>query len=125
VADGEQRLTVAKELGMKQVPVVRLDVEDVDRRLLRQILNKLKGRHVPELDQEEFLRIIDAGGEEDLKSFLIANDKQISDALEKDRESVPFGIIYEVVIECSDEMEQKKTYEELAGKGYKCKVLTL
>ena len=50
VADGEQRLTVARELGMKQVPVVRLDVEDVDRRLLRQVLNKLKGQHVPELD---------------------------------------------------------------------------
>jgi ParB-like chromosome segregation protein Spo0J len=62
VADGEQRITVAKKLGMKQVPVVRLDVEDVDRHLLRQVLNKLKGQHVPELDQEEFIRIIEAGG---------------------------------------------------------------
>ena len=41
VADGEQRLSVARELGMKQVSVIRLPVEDVDRRLLRQVLNIL------------------------------------------------------------------------------------
>ena len=64
---------MARELGMKQVPVVRLDVKDVDRRLLRQVLNKLKGQHVPELDQDEFLRIIEAGGEEDLRQFLLAS----------------------------------------------------
>ena len=49
VADGEQRLNVAKSLGMKEVLVIRLDIEDVDRRLL-QILNKLKGDHAKELD---------------------------------------------------------------------------
>ena len=87
VADGEQRITVAKELGMRQVPVVRLDVEDVDRRLLRQVLNKLKGQHVPELDQEEFLRIIEAGGEEDLKAFLVASDKEINAALSNEEET--------------------------------------
>jgi len=32
VADGEHRLKAAKELGMKQVSVVRLPVDDVDRR---------------------------------------------------------------------------------------------
>lgn len=35
IADGEQRRTAAKELGMNEVLVVRLPVEDVDRRLLR------------------------------------------------------------------------------------------
>jgi ParB-like chromosome segregation protein Spo0J len=126
VADGEQRITVAKELGMKQVPVVRLDVEDVDRRLLRQVLNKLKGQHVPELDQEEFLRIIEAGGEEDLRRFLVANDKQINAALQKETDSgISPETIYEVAVECADELEQKKVYDELVSKGYKCRVLTL
>jgi ParB-like chromosome segregation protein Spo0J len=45
IADGEQRWTVAKSLGMKEVSVIRLPVEDVDRRLLRQVLNKLRGEH--------------------------------------------------------------------------------
>jgi len=125
VADGEQRLTVAKELGMKQVPVIRLDVEDVDRRLLRQILNKLKGQHVPELDQEEFLRIIEAGGEDDLRDFLIADDKKLKDALGEGEKGIQPDTVYEVVIECPNELEQKKTYDDLTEKGYNCKVLTL
>jgi len=126
VADGEQRLTVARELGMKQVPVVRLDVEDVDRRLLRQVLNKLKGQHVPELDQEEFLRIIEAGGEEDLRRFLVANDKQINAALQREVDSgISPETMYEVAVECADEIEQKKVYDELVSKGYRCRVLTL
>jgi len=126
VADGEQRLTVAKELGMKQVPVIRLDVEDVDRRIIRQILNKLKGQHVPEIDQEEFLRIIEAGGEEDLRRFLVASDKEINAALSNEEESsIEVETQYEVVVECLNELEQKKVYDELVAKGYKCRVLTL
>ena len=45
VADGEHRLRAAKDLGMKQVSVVRLPVDDVDRRLLRQVMNKIRGEH--------------------------------------------------------------------------------
>ena len=85
VADGEQRLTVARELGMKQVPVIRLDVEDVDRRILRQILNKLKGYHVKELDQSEYERIIDLGREDDLKEFLLISDRDLLISLHNHR----------------------------------------
>jgi ParB-like chromosome segregation protein Spo0J len=68
VADGEQRLTAAKALGMKQVPVIRLPLQDVDRRLLRQVLNKLKGEHEALADAEEFERILKVGRKEDLLS---------------------------------------------------------
>ena len=61
VADGEQRATAMKELGMTECSVIRLPVEDVDRRLLRQVLNKLRGEHLKELDAEEFRIIVDAG----------------------------------------------------------------
>ena len=54
IADGEHRWKAARELGMKEVPVVVLDVDEVDRRMLRQILNKLKGQHEPEADLEEY-----------------------------------------------------------------------
>jgi ParB-like chromosome segregation protein Spo0J len=126
LSDGEQRLEVAKELGMKKVPVIRLDVEDVSRRLLRQVLNKLRGQHVPELDKEEFLRIIEAGGEEDLRKLLVASDKQIREALSQEEQNgLYLDTQYEVTVECIDEIEQKKTYEYLTEKGYKCRVLTL
>ncbi len=124
VADGEQRLTAAGDLGRKQGPVVRLDVEDVDRRLLRQILNKLKGQHAPELDEEEYRRIIDAGGEDDLKGFLIASDKDLEKALSED-EGAPVETQFEIVVECLDEDQQKGAYLKLTAMGYKCRVLTL
>ena len=77
IADGEQRYTVAQSLGMTQVPVIRLPVEDVNRRLLRQILNKLKGEHDLIGDAEEFQKIIDAGKEEELKYLLDLSDSDL------------------------------------------------
>jgi ParB-like chromosome segregation protein Spo0J len=62
VADGEHRLKAAKELGMKQVSVVKLPVNDVDRRLLRQVMNKIRGEHDLFLDAKSttalFLRVL-------------------------------------------------------------------
>lgn len=93
VADGEQRLTVAKSLSMAKVPVIRLPVEDVDRRLLRQVLNKLKGEHDLLLDAQEFSKIIEMGGEDDLKHLLDLSDnglekylREIRDVKEEDYE---------------------------------------
>ena len=77
VADGEQRLTVARHFGMKQVPVIRLPIEDVDRRLLRQVLNKLRGEHELIADALEFERIIEAGHEDELKHLLDLSDSQL------------------------------------------------
>ena len=77
IADGEQRWTVAKSLGMTQVSVIRLPVEDVDRRLLRQVLNKLRGEHALLLDAEEFDKIIELGRKDDLKYLLDLTDKDL------------------------------------------------
>jgi hypothetical protein len=77
IADGEQRWTVAKSLGMTQVSVIRLPVEDVDRRLLRQVLNKLRGEHELLLDAEEFEKIIDLGHKDDLKYLLDLTDAKL------------------------------------------------
>jgi ParB-like chromosome segregation protein Spo0J len=124
VADGEQRITVAKELGMKKVPVVRLDVEDVDRRLLRQVLNKLKGQHVKGLDLGEYEKIIDAGREDDLKEFLLISEADLEAALGEE-ESIDVENKYELIIEFDNEEEQKGAYLKLTEMGYKCKVLIL
>ena len=59
-ADGEQRAEVCKQHGEFFAPVLRLPVTDVDRRMLRQILNKLKGKHNKELDNAEYVRILQA-----------------------------------------------------------------
>jgi DNA modification methylase len=70
IADGEQRWTIAQKLQLPKIPVIRLPIKDVDRRTLRQVLNKLRGEHELLGDAAEFERIIQAGGEEDLKLLL-------------------------------------------------------
>ncbi len=69
-ADGEQRAEVCKQHGEFYAPVLRLSVSDVDRRMLRQVLNKLKGKHNKELDNAEYLRILELGEKDDLKVLL-------------------------------------------------------
>jgi ParB-like chromosome segregation protein Spo0J len=128
IADGEQRLHIAKLLAMKTVPVIRLPVEDVDRRLVRQVLNKLRGEHEPELDAEEFQRIIDAGHEDDLKKLLALSDQSVRTTLgclQEDEDSTPFKDTWEVVVECASEQQQEETYKKLVEQGFKCRVLTL
>ena len=71
-ADGEQRAQVCKAHNEFFAPVLRLPVSDVDRRMLRQILNKLKGKHSRELDSADYIRIIEAGEKDDLKALLAA-----------------------------------------------------
>ena len=124
IADGEQRWIVAKELGMPNVLVVRLPVEEVDRRLLRQVLNKLKGTHDRELDAEEFEAIIELGKEEDLKYLLNLSDDKLDGYL-KEEEPIGYEKQFEVVVECEDEINQEAIYTKLISEGYKCRVLTL
>lgn len=81
VADGEHRLKAAVELGMSEVPVVQLEIDEIDRRLLRQILNKLKGEHDHLHDSNEYLWLVEQGHKEDLKELLAVQDKDIDDLL--------------------------------------------
>jgi len=124
IADGEQRYTAAKALAMSEVSVIRLPVEDVDRRLLRQVLNKLKGKHEKDLDQLEYERIIQAGKEEDLKYYLIISDDKLKNLLSEEK-GVTFNESFEVIIECKDETQQEAVYNKLTNEGYSCRILTL
>lgn len=125
VADGEQRLTAMKELGMTECSVIRLPVKDVDRRLLRQVLNKLRGKHNRELDSAEYLRIVDEGEKEELKLLLNSVGEKLPIEVE-DRE-VSFSVpgTYEIIVECKDEADQKTKYEKLKLEGYRLRILTL
>lgn len=124
IADGEQRLEAAKAMGMKQVSVIRLPVEDVDRRLLRQVLNKLRGEHLRELDVEEFKRIIAQGREGDLKQLILIHDDKLKALLDTEQ-NIQLENTFEVVVTCTDERHQEETYNRLVGEGYRCRVLTL
>ncbi len=125
-ADGEQRAQVCLAHGEFYAPVLRLPVSDVDRRMLRQILNKLKGKHSRDLDAEEFARIIQAGERDDLQALLSAVGEKLPQDLGGPKEGsnlIPES--YELIIECKDESDQKGKFEKLSGEGYKVRILNL
>lgn len=125
VADGQQRVTAMKELGMTECSVIRLPIKDVDRRLLRQVLNKLRGKHNRELDSAEYLRIIEQGGKDDLKALLDSVGEKLP--IEVNESEISFSIpgTYELIVECRDEADQKAKFEKLKLEGYKLRILTL
>lgn len=81
VADGEHRLQAARDLGMKQVSVVRLPVDDVDRRLIRQVMNKIRGAHDLFLDAEEYYRLVSEDSRGLIRDLLNENDLRIDNLL--------------------------------------------
>ena len=115
--DGEQRGKVCLEHGEFYAPVLRLSVTDVDRRMLRQILNKLKGKHNKELDAAEYMRIIEQGEKDSLKALLASVGERLPQDL-LDREfSVSIPATYEIIVECKDEANQKSIFEKLRSEG--------
>ena len=124
IADGEKRWTAAKELGMEKVSIIRLDVEEVTRLLIRQVENKVHGVHDRDVDSEQFETIIELGHEEDLKYLLDLSDDKLDGYL-KEEESIGYEKQFEVVVECEDEINQEAIYTKLVLEGYKCRVLTL
>lgn len=125
-ADGEQRSEVCIAHEEFFAPVLRLPVSDVDRRILRQILNKLKGKHSKEIDGTEYLRIIEAGEKDCLKALLESvGEKLPEETVGQNEGSNIIPSSYELIIECKDETEQKSFFDKLKSDGYKIRVLNL
>jgi ParB family chromosome partitioning protein len=82
IADGEHRYLAYKELGMKEIPAYVLDISDPDRRLLRQVMNKLKGEHNLTKDLDEFTKIKLGGIElKELGEFLGEDESYFEEIL--------------------------------------------
>ena len=123
--DGEQRTQICLQHNEFFAPVLRLPVTEVDRRMLRQILNKLRGKHNKELDTAEYFRIIEQGEKDCLKTLLASVGERLPQDL-LDREfSVTIPSTYEIIVECKDEANQKSIFEKLKSEGYKLRILTL
>jgi hypothetical protein len=123
--DGETRGKVCIDDGEYFAPVLRLPLSDVDRRLLRQILNKLKGKHNKELDAAEYMRIIENGEKDCLKALLASVGERLPQELLEQEFSVSIPATYEIIVECKNEKYQKEVFEKLKLEGYKLRILTL
>lgn len=87
IADGHQRLSAAKEMGMKKVPVIKLDVNEVDRKLLRQTITKLQWDIDPDLDFIEIKELVDSGNSVELAQLIDANPIDFEKLIEQ-RENI-------------------------------------
>jgi hypothetical protein len=110
-ADGEQRVDVCKSHGEYFAPVLRLKLSDLDRRMLRQITNKLKGKHNRKMDETEYFKIIDMGAKEDLESLLNAIGEKLPGELHDGGGSMIVPESYELILGLKDESHQKKLLE--------------
>jgi|SRR5215831_1746304 len=77
IADGEHRAAIYKQFNIQQIPAYRLTFkDDVERRILRQTMNKLRGQHDYELDLKE-LEFIHEKDSEALQNILALGDKEL------------------------------------------------
>jgi len=81
LADGEQKLETCLSHDEFYGPVLRINVDDKDRRLLRQVANKLSGKHDKRKDLEEYKRIIESQGQGDLIKILQVTEKDLIKAM--------------------------------------------
>lgn len=134
IIDGHHRYLAAKQLGMKEVLAVRLDLEDVDARMLQQVLNKLRGEHLPELDEDVYRDILSrdrinefeeliARPKEDILKLLDRRDVRedddfdLDEALERAESRCEVGQLWKLgnhLLYCGDSTKTE-TYKKLLG----------
>ena len=77
LADGEQRHTVCMSHKEFFGPVLRLPFKDIDRRLYRQVANKLKGNHNLALDMAEYRIILQSQRLDKLASLISLDEEAV------------------------------------------------
>ena len=81
IADGEHRWRAADEIGLEEVPVRQYDIDDADRRLWRQELNKIHGEHDTKRDALEYDYLLDAGKADEVHELTQAADEDLDELL--------------------------------------------
>lgn len=125
IVEGHGRLIACKELGIDTVPCIRLDhMTDEQRRQYTLIHNQTTMNSGWDVDIVELeladMPDFDAG----FYGFDISELNE-SESDYDDESSAKIIDSISVVIECSDEIEAERIYNELTEEGYKCRVSTL
>jgi DNA modification methylase len=81
IADGEHRWRAAQEIGLSEVPVRQFDIDDAERRLWRQELNKIHGEHDTKRDALEYDYLLDNGKSDEVHALTDAADEDLDELL--------------------------------------------
>ena len=123
IVEGHGRLLACKQLGMTEVPCVRLDhLTDEQRREYAIAHNA-----TAELSEWDFDILPDELAELDLSAFDFDFGVSLDedDTETKERDEIALNESVSVVVECSDDEEAETIFEKLSEEGYKCHISTL
>lgn len=122
IVEGHGRLLAAKQLGMDNVPCIRLDhLTDEQRRAYALAHNKTAEMSAWDwgLLDSELDGILDI----DMSDFGFGLENGDNETVE--RKEVDFVETVSVVIDCEDEEEAEEIFEKLQSEGYECRISTL
>lgn len=126
IIEGHGRLLACKELGINEVPIIRLDhLTDEERKAYTLVHNKLTmnsdfDTDILNIELDNIINInmedfgFDTIFDEDFEKEINRTDLSNND-FEK----------YQLIIECKDELELEKNYNKFTEEGYICKISTL
>jgi DNA modification methylase len=81
IADGEHRWRAAQEIGLTEVPVKFYAIDDAERRLWRQELNKISGEHDAKRDALEYDHLLANGHSDDVEALVDATGEDLDELL--------------------------------------------
>ena len=81
IADGEHRWRAAQEIGLEEVPVKFYDIDDSERRLWRQELNKISGEHDKKRDALEYQELLNSGKSDEVNDLVQATGEDLDELL--------------------------------------------
>src|SRR6056297_549085 len=81
IADGEHRWRAAQDIGLGEVPVRQYNIDDAERRLWRQELNKIHGEHDSKRDALEYDYLLDAGKSDEIQALTDAAGEDLDELL--------------------------------------------
>lgn len=131
IIEGHGRFIALKELGRETVEIIRLEhMTEEQKNAYRLVHNKLTMNSDFDFSMlEKELAELTAF---DVDMSLYGFDESIFDEVnappkEKERKDLSEDVseCFEVIVECSDEVEQERIYNKLTGEGLICRVLTL
>ena len=122
---GNQRLKAFKALGIDEIPVQYNTYENEEDELRDMIKdnNEWGEYDYMKLNQDLAEMSLDMANlglsDSDMKML-----QKLTDALDETEDAKIIGT-FEVIVDCPNEAEQQRLYEELVGEGYNVKVLTI
>jgi hypothetical protein len=123
---GHCRLLGAKQLKMEQVPCVCADdLTEEEVNALRIVDNK-SNESAWDMDiLPDEIADVDLGDFDFDFGNLMEDDTEERQPTQRDDLSQKVGEMYQIIIDCENELEQEELYYKLTGEGLKCRTLIL